>query len=65
MAQKPQANGEPHMEQIDLTKLSVQQLQQLKTEFEQVCICYIVLLKCVGVAVSYPMCVVFHLNLCP
>lgn len=34
MAEQP--NNGPKMEQIDLTKLNVQQLQQLKTEFEQV-----------------------------
>lgn len=27
----------PEVEQIDLTKLNLQQLQQLKTEFESVC----------------------------
>lgn len=28
----------PEVEQIDLTKLNLQQLQQLKTEFESVCV---------------------------
>lgn len=36
MATKPAANGEQRMEQIDLTKLNIQQLQQLKMEFESV-----------------------------
>lgn len=33
------SKGRPEVEQIDLTKLSLQQLQQLKTEFESVRIC--------------------------
>lgn len=36
MAQNNKGKKEDHLEQIDLTKLNIQQLQYLKMEFESV-----------------------------